>query len=203
MKLSYKKRNQASSHGYDIQLDSDNYNLLSESTRFEGNITDESGIVVHGYVKGNITSKSEIIIGKSATITGDLKGSNILVYGKVNGNIFASENLILKEHSVALGDISAQNLMCENNVEMSGKFSIGEVVPESTEEQKLSTPPTNVIYLNKKDDPSIKEDSEKEESEKVTAASSNQRRTKTGELKRPGSDDTKDDGEGKSIGNFW
>ena len=51
-------------------------NVISQDTKVIGNITSNSPIRIDGILEGNLSTQGKIVVGKSGSIKGQLKGVN-------------------------------------------------------------------------------------------------------------------------------
>src|SRR5712692_6019233 len=60
--------------------------LLGASAAFDGHLECSGGVRVEGEVKGGIETDGNIIVGKGANVTADLRGHNMLIARTADGN---------------------------------------------------------------------------------------------------------------------
>jgi len=84
--------------------------LILEGTRFEGSLQFENKMRIDGEFKGKITSKSQLIVGKSAKIDADIKVQEVVVMGEIRGTIAECENLEIQNGGRVLADIRVKTL---------------------------------------------------------------------------------------------
>jgi len=97
-----------------------NTSIISEGTRFKGNIISSDSLRIDGEVEGDIDCAEKLIIGPSGKIKGNIKGGDVLVSGLVIGNIKAIEGLMLKNKSQVKGDITTRMLTVEPEAVFNG-----------------------------------------------------------------------------------
>lgn len=97
-----------------------NTSIISEGTRFKGNIISSDSLRIDGEVEGDIDCAEKLIIGPSGKINGNIKGGDVLVSGLVIGNIKAIEGLMLKNKSQVKGDITTRMLTVEPEAVFNG-----------------------------------------------------------------------------------
>ena len=112
--------------------------LIGVSTMITGDINSSGVIKFDGTLTGNITSDSDIIIGDSAHINGNISGNNVCVIGKVVGNVNCSQILEILSSGNLTGDVEVANLSIEKGGIFNGRCNIIAV-----ELKELSAPSEN------------------------------------------------------------
>lgn len=105
-------------------------NTIAKGTIVEGNIETFGNIRIEGRVKGNIKSKSKVVLGKSSDLEGNLLAQNAEIAGEVKGTLEVSEILILKPTSVINGDILTNKLIVESGATFNGNCKMGVSIKE-------------------------------------------------------------------------
>ncbi len=96
-------------------------NIIADGTMLEGNIATNGDIRIDGTVKGNIVSKSKVIIGRSGKVEGNVTCANIDIEGAVKAETLNVANLIsLKATANLTGNIIAGKIAIEPGAEFSG-----------------------------------------------------------------------------------
>ncbi len=72
-------------------------------------------------VNGNITSESELNIGKDSIVSGDVKANDALIQGAVKGSVNIENKIILDASAIVLGDIKAGIIVINEGARYSGK----------------------------------------------------------------------------------
>ena len=94
--------------------------LVGDGSKFEGNIYVNGALKLDGEMVGDIISISDIIVGESAYITGNITCNNILVSGSVTGNISAVGQLSLSSTAMSKGELKAGSLIIDEGAEFTG-----------------------------------------------------------------------------------
>ncbi len=96
-------------------------NIIAQGTQLEGNILTNGDCRIDGVVKGNVTSKAKIIIGRSGKVEGNITCSNIDIEGTINAETLSINELVfLKETANVVGNIIAGKIAIEPGAEFSG-----------------------------------------------------------------------------------
>lgn len=100
---------------------SDVVNTISQGTQVEGNIVTNGECQINGIVKGNIISKSKVIIGKPGLVEGNITCQNIVIEGAINAeSLNVSELVLLKATANFKGNILTNKIAIESGAEFSG-----------------------------------------------------------------------------------
>lgn len=109
-----KMSNEINSNPNDISRIAKGMNILkgeietSHDVRFDGNFT------------GKITSQGRIIIGETATLSGEVICANLDVWGNFNGTSFVQDTLTLKKNSIYKGEINTGKFVVELGSKLEG-----------------------------------------------------------------------------------
>lgn len=96
-------------------------NIIAQGTQLEGNILTNGDCRIDGVVKGNVTSKAKIIIGRSGKVEGNVTCANIDIEGTICAEILnVNELVFLKETANVIGNINTGKIAIEPGAEFSG-----------------------------------------------------------------------------------
>ena len=94
--------------------------IITQGSKFVGDITGNDSIHVDGEVVGNISVNNILIISKSGKLKGDIKASKVICSGSIDGDV-ECESFELMNNSTANSKIKSQSAIID------GIFS-GEIV---------------------------------------------------------------------------
>ncbi|HET6425586.1 MAG TPA: polymer-forming cytoskeletal protein [Planctomycetaceae bacterium] len=100
-------------------------NLITEGTVIEGNIVADGDLIVEGTVRGDVTTRTRLIVGPASVVEGNIFAEQAEVAGRVRGTVQASGLLIIKASSVIDGDVITKNLNVESGSTFNGRFQVG------------------------------------------------------------------------------
>ena len=95
-------------------------NIIASGTTLTGDIISAGDCRIDGTVKGNIKSKSKVIIGHSGTVEGDIVCQSIDIEGNVKANINVGELLTLKATAILVGNIIVGKIAIEPGANFAG-----------------------------------------------------------------------------------
>lgn len=94
--------------------------------QISGNIGLDQDGVIRATVKGDIRSKSKLVIAKESVISGVVQARDIRLEGRVEGGIEGSGQVWLLAGSVLRTRCVAKALRIEVGADFSGEFQVGE-----------------------------------------------------------------------------
>ena len=115
------------------QGDSGAKTYLSKGSKIAGQINFDGPAEIDGELEGEVHSKAQLIIGRSAVVKAKILGQDVLVMGTVRGDIQAAVRLALKQPAEVVGNISAPILSIEEGVLFQGNCRM-EAKPEQQRE---------------------------------------------------------------------
>src|SRR5690606_11881312 len=81
--------------------------LIPEGVIIEGNITGGSETEISGRVEGNVQINGNLMLGKSALVTGNVRAASCRIDGLVDGKVECSEEVDLGQSGRVDGDVGA------------------------------------------------------------------------------------------------
>jgi len=106
--------------------------VIGNGDRVEGKIKVSNSVRIDGEVLGEINSAGLVIVGKDATVDGNIFSAEATVAGKVEGGIEASGTVELESKCFFKGDLKAKNLVVHE-----GAIFLGQVSMELPEDVKI------------------------------------------------------------------
>jgi cytoskeletal protein CcmA (bactofilin family) len=115
-------------------------NVISQDTKVIGNITSNSPIRIDGILEGNLSTQGKIVVGKSGSIKGQLKGVSADIEGKFSGKIELTGTLVLKDTAHIEGEVMIGKLSVEPGATFNANCSMRGAIKSLGSEQGASTP---------------------------------------------------------------
>jgi cytoskeletal protein CcmA (bactofilin family) len=112
--------------------------IIGSGNTITGNIDAQGDIRVDGTVKGNVISKSKVLVGAEGVIEGNIQCREADIMGQVFGNIKTEELLHLKGNAAVSGDINTAKLLIEPTVSFNGQCHMGANILELKPEMPLA-----------------------------------------------------------------
>ncbi len=103
--------------------------LISSGSAFEGNLECDGAFKIDGKITGNVKANSDVYIGKTAAVKGNVCGNNIFLSGTVVGQVHADGMLRLYTEASLTGDIEVHSFVADEGALFQGKCHMIETKP--------------------------------------------------------------------------
>ena len=97
--------------------------IITPGTFIKGEIRCDGNILLNGEFEGAIVSQSEVVVGKSGRVSGEIQASKLLVSGEFRGN-FTGEVIDIMPYGKVYGDVKVNNIIIEPNAVFEGETKI-------------------------------------------------------------------------------
>jgi cytoskeletal protein CcmA (bactofilin family) len=106
--------------------------IITPGTAIKGEIRCDGNILINGELEGNVMSRSEVVVGKSGRVMGEIQAQKLLVSGEFRGN-FTGEIIDIMPYGKVYGDVVVNNIVIEPNAVFEGETKIvsGRVAPHN------------------------------------------------------------------------
>ena len=85
--------------------------VISERTRFKGNVNTDKPIRIDGEFEGEIVSTDTVIVTQTGSFKGSISCASLIVYGKGEGTATCSELMDIKAEASFTGDVATKNIV--------------------------------------------------------------------------------------------
>ncbi|MGI6086291.1 MAG: bactofilin family protein [Acetivibrionales bacterium] len=106
--------------------------VLGEFTTFTGNIESEGSVKILGKVEGDIKASGDVYIEPTASVTGNIYGSNVYISGYIKGNVLSKGILHIMSQAKLYGDIEVNSIVTDEGAIFQGSCRMIEVSNEET-----------------------------------------------------------------------
>ncbi len=115
--------------------------IITPGTLIKGEIHCEGNILLNGEFEGVIISQSEVVVGKSGRVSGEIQAQKLLVSGEFRGN-FTGEVIDIMPYGKVYGDVKVNNIIIEPNAVFEGETKIvsGRVQPDDISDVHIVQP---------------------------------------------------------------
>ncbi len=103
-------------------------NSIGRGTIIEGNVHAEGDLLIEGLVKGDVTTKTKLVVGSNAVIEGNILAQHAEIAGRVQGTVKALGLLVINSSGTILGDVITKDLNVESGSTFSGRLQVGGTV---------------------------------------------------------------------------
>ena len=98
--------------------------VIAAEVEITGTVKTSGSIRIDGKLDGELNCGGDAVIGKSATLKGNLTVNSASIAGAINGNIMARDRIEMKSSARVMGDIKAKRLAVEDGVTFVGKSEV-------------------------------------------------------------------------------
>ena len=121
--------------------------IITPGTYIKGEIRCDGNILINGELEGNIMSRSEVVVGKSGRVMGEIQAQKLLVSGEFKGN-FTGEIIDIMPYGKVYGDVVVNNIVIEPNAVFEGETKIvsGRVTPHEDMDDVHIIKPKKIGY---------------------------------------------------------
>ena len=117
-------------------MENEQKTIIASEVEITGTVKSAGGLRIDGKLEGELICKGDAVVGKTATIKGNLSVNSVVVEGNVQGNIAAQDKIDMKASARVQGDIKSKRLSVEDGVTFVGKSEVnpsGQVVAPSAQ----------------------------------------------------------------------
>ena len=100
-------------------------NVVGRSAFIRGELSAEGAFRIDGTIQGTVASRSEVVIGETGVVKGDVIGTDIVVAGQILGNVRCTGHLEILAKGKVEGDIVAQSVRIETGGVFRGTSFMG------------------------------------------------------------------------------
>ena len=98
--------------------------LISEGLSIEGDLSSEEEVIVHGNVRGKLTTSDQVSVTSSGVVQADVTGATIAIAGQVTGDVTASERVDLQAGGRLVGDVKAARFTIADGASFKGNVDM-------------------------------------------------------------------------------
>lgn len=98
--------------------------VIAADAEIIGTVKSSGTVRIDGKLDGELHCEKDAVVGKSATVKGNLNVNSAVVEGTVNGNIVARDRVELKASAKLSGDLKAKRLVVEDGVTFVGRSEV-------------------------------------------------------------------------------
>lgn len=98
--------------------------VINAGLTIEGELTSEEEIVVHGTVRGSLSSTEAVSVAQGGVVQADVSGISLSIAGQVTGNVTATERVDLQAGGRLVGDVKAARLTIADGASFKGNVDM-------------------------------------------------------------------------------
>ena len=122
--------------------------VIAVGMRIVGDLESNGVVKIDGRVDGSVTHARQVLLGRGATIKGNVTADELVVGGTVEGGIRATERLELQATAVVNGDIETKSIVVLEGARINGSVRMTDVVTGKADGPRSVGEPLRVVSGN-------------------------------------------------------
>ncbi|HLA91165.1 MAG TPA: polymer-forming cytoskeletal protein [Gemmatimonadaceae bacterium] len=114
--------------------------IVANGTRIIGDIESTGIIKVDGRIEGSVGGARQLLLGRGASIHGNVVADEVVIGGVVDGAILAAERLELQNSAMVNGDIETKSIVVLEGARINGNVRIHDRLTATGDEPRAKTP---------------------------------------------------------------
>jgi cytoskeletal protein CcmA (bactofilin family) len=98
--------------------------IIGEGLTIEGEFTSEEEVVIHGTLRGTLTTSDAVAIGPGGVVEADISASTLSVAGTVTGNVVTTDRVDIQAGGRLIGDVRAARLTIADGASFKGNVDM-------------------------------------------------------------------------------
>jgi cytoskeletal protein CcmA (bactofilin family) len=98
--------------------------VIGEGLTIEGEFSSEDEVVVHGTVRGTLSSSGNVSVGSSGVIEADVSADSLGIAGQVTGDVTANQRVDIQAGGRLIGDVKASRLTIADGASFKGNVDM-------------------------------------------------------------------------------
>lgn len=115
--------------------------IVANGTRIIGDIESAGVIKVDGRIEGSVSGARQVLLGRGASIHGNVVADEVVIGGVVDGAIVAAERLELQNSAIVNGDIATKSIVVLEGARINGNVRMHDLIEANSEESRAKTTP--------------------------------------------------------------
>lgn len=98
--------------------------VIGAGLSIEGEFSSDEEVVVHGSIRGKLTSGSGVSVGASGTVEADVSAQSLSVAGQVTGDVTTNDRVDIQAGGRLIGDVKASRLTIADGASFKGNVDM-------------------------------------------------------------------------------
>ena len=98
--------------------------VIGQGLTIEGEFTSDEEVVVHGSVRGTLTSGGNVSVGGNGTVEANVTAQSLSVAGHVTGDVNAKDRVDIQAGGRLIGDVKASRLTIADGASFKGNVDM-------------------------------------------------------------------------------
>lgn len=114
--------------------------IVASGTRIVGDIESAGVLKIDGRIDGSVTGARQVLLGRGASVHGNVVADEAVIGGSVDGAILAAVRLELQSSAIVNGDIETKSVVVLEGARINGNVRMRDVSERASEEPRVKTP---------------------------------------------------------------
>jgi cytoskeletal protein CcmA (bactofilin family) len=98
--------------------------VIGLGLNIEGELSSDEEVVVHGNVRGKLTTTEQVSVASSGVVQADVAGATVAIAGQVTGDVTASERVDLQTGGRLIGNVKAARFTIADGASFKGNVDM-------------------------------------------------------------------------------
>lgn len=98
--------------------------VIGDGLTLEGELTGDDEVVVHGTLRGTLTTADAVSVAAGGVVEADITSSSISIAGQVTGNVTAQERVDIQAGGRLVGDVKAARFTIADGASFKGSVDM-------------------------------------------------------------------------------
>lgn len=98
--------------------------VIGSGLSIEGELTSQEEVVVHGTVRGTLSSSDAVSVGAGGIVEADVRAASLGIGGQVTGNVTVNERVDIQAGGRLIGDVKASRLTIADGASFKGNVDM-------------------------------------------------------------------------------
>lgn len=110
--------------------------VISEQCQFQGTLDLQGSLRIDGHLEGNVDNAKFVTISKTGSVKGDISAKGVVIIGKMEGNICTDTVEILADAKIK-GDIRTKSILIEGGAKVTASINVVSEEDNSTDGEEI------------------------------------------------------------------
>ena len=98
--------------------------VIGDGLTIEGEISGDDEVVVHGTVRGTLTTSEAVSVANGAVVEADVSASSVTVGGQLTGNVTAQDRIDIQAGGRLVGDVKSARFTIADGASFKGSVDM-------------------------------------------------------------------------------
>ena len=119
--------------------------VIANGMRIVGDVESSGVIKVDGRIDGSVAHARQVLLGRGATIKGNIVADEVVIGGTVDGGIRSSERLELQATAIVNGDIETKSIVVLEGARINGSVRMADLTVPRGDAPRVGAEPLRIV----------------------------------------------------------